>query len=541
MNYWEKRQRQINGQLEKDEKKLKRKLSSYYDAESRKMEKEISAFYQQYGKDNIIEYRILMQTISEEDKNLLLKQMNDFASKYPQYEHLLPIRESIYKLNRLEGLQQSILIQQYEMGAVDEETVRGHLEKQALRGANAMAEELGFGENFYSVNPDIITKLINQKWASGNNFSDDIWKNRQKLADYLNSDFAAGIARGDSYEKLMHNLRKRFGRVSRRDMYRLIYTEGTFAINEGMITPFEQDFEEYRFSTVGDGKVCSECSAIHGKKFSIKERNPGVNFPPLHPWCRCSFVVEILDNFMEEYERKHGGKAPSKVLQDSRKTGKMKLKTDNYSTFIEMQNYFKDNWNVNVDTTIGNLDFSAVQASSKGIVRILHEFPQAQGVLKNIGIKKSGVMCADFNGRINFNPDYYDDIAKLKDMIQGNVAGFHPKNTGLLETGSHEMGHLLERALIDKSNFNQTDTAKIFSWNNSTEAKRVVFEACRAAKKTTEGKGLKNVELVEQVSRYAKKDRSETLAECVGDYIANGDNAAVLSKELWKILKRELG
>lgn len=479
-----------------------------------------------------------MQTMSDEDKTLLIERMKDFEDKYPEYGYILPTRENIYKLNRLEGLQQSILMQQYEMGAIDEATLRNHLEKQALLGANAMAKELGFGENFYSMNPDIIKKLINQKWANGNNFSDDIWKNRQKLADFLNSDFAAGIARGDNYQKMIRDLQKRFGNVSRRDMYRLIYTEGTFAINEGMITPFEQDFEDYRFS-IADSNACGKCQAINGKKYSIKDRKPGVNFPPLHSWCRCSFTIEIPDDFIEQYEAKHGGKPPSKVLQDSPKAGKMKLKKEDYNTFQEMQNYFKKNWNVDVDKAIEKLDFSAVQASSKGIVKVLKEFPQAQSMLKKIETSKSGVMCATYDGAINFNPSYYDNIENLKSMIQGNTTGFHPKNTGLLETGSHEMGHLLERAMIEKHH--TTVLYDVMSWGDCTEAKHIVSEACKAAKRTPEGKGLKNCDLILQVSRYANKTKSETLAECVADYVANGDNASILSKEVWKILKRELG
>ena len=32
MNYWQKRQQQLNKQLEKDEEKLKKRFSSYFDA-----------------------------------------------------------------------------------------------------------------------------------------------------------------------------------------------------------------------------------------------------------------------------------------------------------------------------------------------------------------------------------------------------------------------------------------------------------------------------------------------------------------------------
>lgn len=146
-----------------------------------------------------------------------------------------------------------------------------------------------------------------------------------------------------------------------------------------------------------------------------------------------------------------------------------------------MKNYFKNDWNVSVDDAIGKLDFMAIQKSSNGIVRVLEEFPQARNTLKTLGVNKSGVMCATFDGGINFNPGYYDDIANLESMVQGNITGFHPKNTGLLETGSHEMGHILERALIEKNGNTYLD--KITYWRDCTQAKQIVSEACKAAKR----------------------------------------------------------
>ena len=61
MSYWQKRQQQLNKSLEKDEAKLKKRLSSYFDTEYRKLEKQIAAYYEQYGMDNVIQYRRLME------------------------------------------------------------------------------------------------------------------------------------------------------------------------------------------------------------------------------------------------------------------------------------------------------------------------------------------------------------------------------------------------------------------------------------------------------------------------------------------------
>lgn len=315
MNYWQKRQQQLNKAMEKDEEKLKKRLSSYFDTEYRKLEKQIAAYYKQYGTDNVIQYRRLMESLPDADKRLLIEQMDEFAKKYPEYAHLLPVRESIYKLNRLEGLQYSVRMQQLEIGAVENEQITEHLNRQAMRGANAAAETMGFGKNFYSNNPDITKLFVNVAWTSGENFSERIWQNTEKLANYLNTDIAQGIARGDSYDRLVRQLRQRFGNVSRNDAYRLIYTEGTYVMAEATMQPFTEDFEKYRLSTVGDGKVCSICRGVSEETFDIADRQPGVNFPPLHPWCRCTFTVEVddWDAWMEDYERRNGNGEAQKV------------------------------------------------------------------------------------------------------------------------------------------------------------------------------------------------------------------------------------
>ncbi len=315
MNYWQKRQQQLNKQMEKDEAKLKKRLSSYFDTEYRKLDKQIAAYYKQYGTDNVIQYRRLMESLSDDDKRLLIEQMDEFAKKYPEYAHLMPVRESIYKLNRLEGLQYSVRMQQLEIGAVENEQITAHLNRNAERGVNAAAEAMGFGKNFYANNPDISKLFINIPWSNGENFSQKIWNNTTKLANYLNSDIAQGIARGDSYERLTRRLRERFSGVSRNDAYRLIYTEGTYVMAEVTMQPFTEDFEKYRLSTVGDGKVCSVCRGVAREVFNISDRQPGVNFPPLHPWCRCTFTIEVddWDKWMEDYERKHGNGQAKKV------------------------------------------------------------------------------------------------------------------------------------------------------------------------------------------------------------------------------------
>lgn len=307
-NYWTDRQKELYSALEKDENELKIRLASLYEEEYSKMDREIAAYYQKYGKNNVIEYRELMQTLSADDAKMLIEQIDDFVGKYPQYAHLVPVRTSIYKLDRLEGLQYSVRMHQFNIGAVNQQEITEYLNKQVLRGVNAAREAMGFGKNFYHENADVLKLFVDVPWCNGKNFSRRIWDNCDKLSNYLTTDIAQGFARGDSYQKLTKQLQTRFESVSKKDAYRLIYTEGTYVMAESTIQPFEEDFDEYRISTVSDGKVCSICSSIAKEKFKIKERKAGVNFPPFHSWCRCTYVIAEPDDWekwMDDYVKRH--------------------------------------------------------------------------------------------------------------------------------------------------------------------------------------------------------------------------------------------
>ena len=309
MSYWTDRQEQLKRTAEKDEAALKKRLEKFYDAEFKRLDKEIAAYYQQYGEDNVIAYRRLLQSLSEEERTLLMERMGDFAEKYPQYADLMSVRESIYRLDRLQGLQYSVYMTQAEIAGYTDEQMKPYLTKLSQKGLNYGMETLGFGKNFYSINSDVVKQFVDTPWCNGENFSTRIWNDTQKLAQYLSTDIAQGFARGDSYDRLVRNLQQRFSRVNRRDAYRLIYTEGTYVMAESSMQPFTEDFEQYRISTARDGLVCPICRGISDKVFKISERQPGTNFPPFHPWCRCSFeiVVEDWDKWIDDYVEKHSG------------------------------------------------------------------------------------------------------------------------------------------------------------------------------------------------------------------------------------------
>lgn len=313
MTYWSKRQKQLQQYAEKEEKKINQRLSRYYAMEYKRLERQIAAYYAAYGEENVIAYRNLLQTLPADDARLLSEQIDEFVKKYPQYADLVPVRETIYRLNRLEGLQYSVRMAEANIAGYTIEQVQPYLSELARRGVNYGMETMGFGKNFYSINSDIVRQFVDVPWCNGENFSTRIWGDTNKLAQVLNQQIAQGFARGDSYERLTKQLQDRFKRVNKRDAYRLIYTEGTYVMAESSMQPFTQDFQKYRIVTAEDDRVCPVCSGISSEVFEIEDRQPGTNFPPFHPYCRCSWEVYVDDwnSWIESYieKRRSGSQA----------------------------------------------------------------------------------------------------------------------------------------------------------------------------------------------------------------------------------------
>lgn len=274
---------ELQRDLEKGEEALKKKLSRLYDSEAKKLEKEIAYYYETYGKDNVLEYRDMMKKLTKEEATMLFEEMDNFFRLHPEYSALMPVRESIYKLNRLEGLQLSIMRQQLGLSSEEAALIGDHLLSYTISTYEGVSGLIPFNQF-----DGRAAKQVGQKIINDTDFEKRLLANREKLAGYLNNDIAKGIARGDSYDKLSKQICDRFDGVSRRSAYRLLYTEGTRMFNRANSEAFaEAGINQYRYCTAGDNRVCEDCDALEGNVYDLSEASDGTNYPPMHPWCRC--------------------------------------------------------------------------------------------------------------------------------------------------------------------------------------------------------------------------------------------------------------
>ena len=214
-------------------------------------------------------------------------------------------------------------------------------------------------------------------------------------------------------------------------------------------------------------------------------------------------------------------------------------------TFEELQAY-ADSIGVTVDDSLSNFQLEGLQMAVKGVQRVLAEFPNIPREFLKLtdGGDRRAYASSNFNGEIKLSRRYWydwDALREFKRKFKNDVdLGWHPLGTSDADVIPHEVGHMIERALIEAKNPG-TDfydmSYKTSLWENCTYADQIITEAC----KVVGGGGYYSEYLiVNDVSEYATRNRSETLAECVSDYFCNGSDANPLSVAVVDILKRRL-
>lgn len=293
--YWLKRQEQLLSDLDKRDADFTKKLLKEYDSLLNDLQKEIAYYYQAYGNDDILEYRTLMSQMSAADREAVFKNFDDFVGKHPEYSKLLPVRQNIYKLNRLEGLEMSIRIKVAELGAIEDSMMKEYLSSSYEFGYMSTMKNLEHTSSFFSINNSLLKQALDNKWFNEKNYSDRIWDNKDTLRNWITNDLKNGLVSGVNYDDLVKSLLRRMD-VGKFYAKRLVWTESAFFMNQANADAFMKDgIKKYRFSAIMDNRTSTICQTLNEEVFEFKDYSPGLNAPPMHSFCR-STVIPIENN-----------------------------------------------------------------------------------------------------------------------------------------------------------------------------------------------------------------------------------------------------
>lgn len=166
-------------------------------------------------------------------------------------------------------------------------------ESTYYKGIYEIQSKVGLAFSFAEWDSKLFEKLALGEW-SGKNYSKRIWDNTDSLAETLKSELIQGFIAGKTQREMRKVIMDRFS-AGAFDAWRLVRTEGNFIANEMQMQAYtECGIEKYMFVATLDLRTSKICSELDGKIFNIKDAVPGVNMPPMHPFCR-STTIEGLD------------------------------------------------------------------------------------------------------------------------------------------------------------------------------------------------------------------------------------------------------
>lgn len=91
--------------------------------------------------------------------------------------------------------------------------------------------------------------------------------------------------------------------ASRSNALRLISTESSHIHNTAELDAYNECcFDEYEFMASLGERTCEVCGGMDGKRIKLTDKQFGVNFPPLHPNCRCTTIAFDTDDNLSDFK-----------------------------------------------------------------------------------------------------------------------------------------------------------------------------------------------------------------------------------------------
>lgn len=312
-NYWEKRSTSLMLSLEKDTQYTINDLIKIYEKATKNINNEIESIFKNYSKNNVLDKKILKQLLNKKETDThyknLLKVINTIEDEDIKNKLLKKYNAPAYsyRISRLQALQENIDIEMKKIADLEQTITEARYVKTIDEAYNHTIFDIqqgtGMGFNFSQLDTDSIRLMLAEKWIDNQNFSQRIWKNTEKLGNYLKINLTADTMTGKSIQKISRDL-ELYMNVGIYNATTLVRTEVNHFANESEALGYEEcEIEKYQFIATLDNRTCDRCGSLDNKVFNVKDRCSGENYPPLHPNDRCTTVAYFDDEIDEKLQR----------------------------------------------------------------------------------------------------------------------------------------------------------------------------------------------------------------------------------------------
>lgn len=163
---------------------------------------------------------------------------------------------------------------------------------------------MNIGWDISGIDQPQIEKVLSKPWAAdGYNFSERIWKNKNKLISEVHTSLVQNIQLGADPQKAINDIAAKM-KTSKRNAGRLVMTEEAYFSSAAQKDCFVSlGVEEYEIVATLDSHTSKICRTLDKKHFPVKDYQAGVTAPPFHVYCRSTTAPYFDDEFDMPGER----------------------------------------------------------------------------------------------------------------------------------------------------------------------------------------------------------------------------------------------
>ena len=310
IKYWEMREARNmykDMQLAED---CAKELSVIYSKAAIYTAKQIEGIFNRFASKHHLTRDEAINLLSEADGKDFEKLLEVYKNKTgaQKREVLAELEAPAYKnrMKRLDDINKSInklinAIASRERDEIDK-TMRKVYESSYHHAVYEAARMSGLDLQTGPIDEGALETILNKKW-SGQNYSERVWNNTQKVADAIKEELMIGALTGKTEKEMTDSINEQF-LSGRNNARRLARTESSYIHNEAHFQAYKDyGIEEYRFVATLDLRTSQICRERDGSVYRVNDKKIGVNAPPMHPWCRSTTIMNLDDETMHSLER----------------------------------------------------------------------------------------------------------------------------------------------------------------------------------------------------------------------------------------------
>ena len=310
IKYWEMREARNmykDMQLAED---CAKELSVIYSKAAIYTAKQIEGIFNRFASKHHLTRDEAINLLSEADGKDFEKLLEVYKNKTgaQKREVLAELEAPAYKnrMKRLDDINKSInklinAIASRERDEIDK-TMRKVYESSYHHAVYEAARMSGLDLQTGPIDEGALETILNKKW-SGQNYSERVWNNTQKVADAIKEELMIGALTGKTEKEMTDSINEQF-LSGRNNARRLVRTESSYIHNEAHFQAYrDYGIEEYRFVATLDLRTSQICRERDGSVYRVNDKKIGVNAPPMHPWCRSTTIMNLDDETMHSLER----------------------------------------------------------------------------------------------------------------------------------------------------------------------------------------------------------------------------------------------